>query len=271
MSKRGVSGKNLVFLFSALLLVSFVLITLNLRRDRGPLFVESWFSTLFSPIQAVFMSGVHRVAETADHYLFMVDAAKENDRLKEELDRLLKEKNQLQETVLRQDRLLRLTGDRPGPQRPSVVATVIGRDATQWSKVVVIDKGTQHAVREKLPVITDAGVLGHIIESGPFTSKVLLITDSRSSVDALFQDSRVQGIVVGAGEKWCQMKYVAKSAEVKVGDRVVSSGLGGIFPKGIPIGWVTEVARSDQGLFQSIRLKPGADIERLEEVMILLP
>jgi len=270
-SKRGVSGKNLVLLFFALLLVSFALITLNLRRDRGPLFIESWISTLFSPIQSVFMAGVNRVGETVDHYFFMVGAAEENVRLKEELDRLLKEKNQLQETVLRQDRLLTLAGDRPGPARPSVVATVIGRDATQWSKVILIDKGTADRVQENLPVVTDAGVLGHIIEAGPTSSKVLLITDSRSAVDALFQDSRVQGIVVGTGERWCQMKFVEKTAAVKVGDRVVSSGLGGIFPKGVLIGSVTEVTRTDQGLFQAIRLQPGADIQRLEEVLVLLP
>ncbi len=271
MSKRGVSGKNLLLLFFALLLVSFVLITLNLRRDRGGVFIESWVSAIFSPVQAVFSSGVGRIAQTVDHYFFMVDAAQENERLKRDLDRLLKEKNQLQETILRQDRLLRLVGDEQGPARPSVVATVIGRDATQWSKVVFVDKGMGDGVREKLPVVTDAGVLGHVIEASATSSKVLLVTDSRSSVDALFQDSRVPGIVVGTGEKWCQMKFVPKTAEVKVGDRVVSSGLGGIFPKGILIGQVAEVVRADQGLFQSIRLKPSADIERLEEVLVLLP
>lgn len=152
-----------------------------------------------------------------------------------------------------------------------MVASVIGRDATQWSKVVTVNKGTQSGLRDHLAVITAAGVIGQVINAGLNTSKVLLIVDGRSAVDALFQNSRVSGVVVGMGEDACQMKFVPNTADVKVGDSVLSSGLGGIFPKGLVIGKVSQVSRKKQGLFQEITLTPSADLSRLEEVLVLLP
>ncbi|MBT7178088.1 MAG: rod shape-determining protein MreC, partial [Nitrospina sp.] len=121
-----------------------------------------------------------------------------------------------------------------------------------------------------LAVVTDSGVIGQVIHAGLNTSKVLLIVDGRSAVDALFQESRISGVVVGAGENECELKFVPNTADVKVGDQVLSSGLGGIFPKGLIIGTVSQVSRKKQGLFQDITLVPSADLSRLEEVLVLL-
>jgi rod shape-determining protein MreC len=155
-------------------------------------------------------------------------------------------------------------------KKESLVATVIGRAATQWSKVVFIDKGTQHGVRILSAVVTNLGVIGKIIHAGPTSSKVLLTIDSRSAVDAIFQGSRVSGVVVGTGEKQCKIKFVPNTAEIKVGDRVLSSGLGGVIPKGLVIGKVSQVARKKQGLFQDITLAPSSDLSNLEEVLVFL-
>jgi len=155
-------------------------------------------------------------------------------------------------------------------KKESLVATVIGRAATQWSKVVFIDKGTQHGVRTYSAVVTNSGVIGQIIHAGPTTSKVLLTIDSRSAVDSLFQGSRVSGVVVGTGEKLCKIKFVPNTAEIKVGDRVLSSGLGGVFPRGLVIGTVSKVVRKKQGLFQEITLAPSSDLSNLEEVLVFL-
>ena len=117
-------------------------------------------------------------------------------------------------------------------------------------------------------MVTKSGVIGQIIHAGPTSSKVLLTIDSRSAVDALFQDSRVSGVVVGTGGEECKIKYVPNTAEIKVGDRVLSSGLGGIFPKGLFIGTVSQVIKKKQGLFQEITLTPSSDLSKLEEVLI---
>ena len=271
MSKRGVTGKNFFFLLSCLFLASFVLLTINLKRGQESLFFEAFVSRVFAPFQSMGTDVVASVSGLWGRYIYLVGASEENQQLKHDVDRLLMEKNRLREQVARQVRLLQLTGMDQSPETPFVVASVIGRDATQWSKVIVIDKGIDDEVRENLPVVTDAGILGHTIQSTQSSSKVLLITDSRSSVDALFQESRVTGVVVGTGQNFCDMKYVPQTADVKVGDPVLSSGLGGIFPKGLMIGTIAEVTRSHQGLFQDIRLSPSAEITRLEEVLVLRP
>jgi rod shape-determining protein MreC len=155
-------------------------------------------------------------------------------------------------------------------QLKSVVAEVIGRDATQWARVVFINKGTQDGIKENLAVVTNGGLVGHVIQAGLNTSKVMLIVDGRSSVDTLFSDDRVAGIVVGTGMEFCEMKYVPITAEVNVGDQVISSGLGGVYPKGLVMGTVVSITKATQGLFQEITIAPSADFGRLEEVLVLL-
>ena len=137
--------------------------------------------------------------------------------------------------------------------------------------MVFINRGTDHKVKKNLPVMTDAGVVGHVIQASPKASKVLLITDSRSAIDSLFQETRESGVTVGIGEDICEMKFVPISAMVSVGDKVISSGLGGIFPKGFTVGVVVNVVREEQELFQNIMVAPSADLSDMEEVAVLLP
>jgi len=186
------------------------------------------------------------------------------------VDLLTRENNGLKEEVRRLHRLEHLMEYQDRHELKFTVASVIGRDATQWVKMVFINKGTQDGIRENQPVVTNAGIVGHIVQAGVSTSKVLLIIDSRSAVDALFQESRVPGVIVGGGTDTCKMKYVPITAEVKVGDPVLSSGLGGIYPKGLMVGRVTGVIKGRQGLFQDIVISPSADLTRLEEVLVLL-
>src|SRR6185369_9546381 len=99
-------------------------------------------------------------------------------------------------------------------------------------------------------------------------ARVLLLTDHNSGIDAIVQRSRARGIVQGAGENACQMNYLARDADVVVGDRVITSGLDGIFPKGIPIGEVVDVSRRHRGLLQAAVIRPTAPLEQVEEVLI---
>lgn len=245
--------------------------TVNIRHGKNPLFLESLVLTIVSPVQSLFTQTITSISDMFDHYFFLVAVSQENDRLRLKIDRLRKDKNTLMEQVSRQDRLAKLIDQEASQERLSVVATVIGRDATQWSRVVIVDKGTNHGVRENFAVVTNAGIVGHVIQSSGNYSKVMLITDSRSAVDSLFQGTRINGVVVGTGEEVCNMQYVPTTADAAVGDRIFSSGLGGIFPKGLMVGTVGQVVKKKQGLFQDIKIIPSADFFRLEEVLILLP
>ena len=270
MPKKGFKNKKNIILVSTILLFSLALMTLNDKQGKGTRFLDSVVGVILSPFQNFFTQTIQSVSVGMDHYFFLVGVAKENDQLKLEVQRLISEKNKLVERLASQKRFAKLMAYEDDWEKKAVVASVIGRDATQWSKVVVINKGTQNGIRNHLAVVTDAGVIGQVIHAGPNTSKVLLIVDGRSAVDALFQESRISGVVVGAGKDECKLKFVPNTADVKVGDHVLSSGLGGIFPKGLIIGKVSQVSRKKQGLFQDITLVPSSDLSRLEEVLVLL-
>ena len=109
------------------------------------------------------------------------------------------------------------------------------------------------------------------VEANPKSSKILLISDNRSAVDAIFQRSRSPGVVVGAGKQMCKMRFVSMEADVKEGDKVISSGMGGVFPKGLTVGTVSKIIKKKQSLFQEIEVVPSVDLFRLEEMLVLLP
>ena len=206
----------------------------------------------------------------ADHYFLLADTSKENKNLERRVERLLKQNHDLREKIQLLTRIGSLSNYKEQQELDGIISSIIGRDATQWGKMVFIDKGTQDGVEENIAVVTQGGIVGHVIQAGRNTSKVLLIVDSRSAVDALFQNSRVSGVMIGVGSNYCVMKYVPITAQVDIGDEVLSSGLGGIYPKGLKLGTVTEVTKGTQGLFQEITVAPSADLTRLEEVLILL-
>ena len=271
MPNKGPKGKKNIVSGFLILLLSLALMSISAKQQKEMSYLDSLTSLILSPFQSLFTQSVQSVSDVINNYFYLVSVSKENERLKLEVDKLGNEKNELIERISRQKRLAGLMAYQEGRKKDSLVASVIGRDATQWSKVVVIDKGSRHGVKKYLAVVTNSGVIGQIIFAGPNTSKVLLTIDSRSAVDSIFQGSRVSGVVVGTGKKQCQIKYVPNNAKIKVGDRVLSSGLGGIFPKGLFIGTVFQVVKKKQGLFQEITLAPGSDLSKLEEVLVLLP
>jgi len=268
---RRPQNKYFLSFLAGILIFSLILMTVNARYDKSNLFFESAVLWFFSPVQNLFSSATESISDSFGHHLFLAETSRENDRLLLEVDRLSRENNELLEEKKLLERSRKLAEYFDDDERSFVVAKVIGYDATQWSKMIFINRGTNHKVEKKLTVMTDAGIVGHIIHSSPNSSKVLLITDSRSAIDSLFQKTRASGVTVGTGEKTCQMKFVPISAEVSVGDKVVSSGLGGVFPKGLVVGMVVDVVKQKQELFQDITVVPSAELSNLEEVVVVLP
>ena len=265
------TGKNPLIFLACIVLVSLLLITVSIRYGKENLFFESVIVRIFSPAQSLLTQARTSISDLLDHYFFLTEVSRENDRLLKEIDLLTRRNSDLLETIKRQERIKKLQGTNKKEKVKSLTALVIGRDSTQWSKMIFIDKGTDDGIRGNVAVVTDAGIVGHIIHSTATTSKVLLITDSRSAVDSLFQNTRVPGVSTGTGEDLCEIKFVPIDAELKVGDRVISSGLGGIFPKGRMVGTVVGVAKRKQELFQDVVVAPSVDLSRLEDVLVLLP
>ena len=271
MPNRQPQRKHFIGFLASILIFSLVLMTVNVRYEKSNLFFESIVVWFFSPIQNLLTSTTSYVSDAFDHYFFLVETSKENDRLLLKVNLLSKKNNELIERnklLERSDNLIEFLDK---DERPFVIAKVIGYDATQWSKVIFINRGTDHKVQKNSSVMNNAGVIGHVIHSSPNSSKVLLITDSRSAVDSLFQETRESGITVGTGENICEMKFVPISAKINLGDKVISSGLGGVFPKGLVVGRVVDIVKQSQELFQDIMVEPSADLSNIEEVIVLLP
>ncbi len=222
------------------------------------------------PMERIVRAPLDRIAEVWSRYLFLVGIGEENQRLKREIHRLKNQLLQYQEGYLEGVRLQKLLTLKEQSAYPALPVRVIGIDQKSLLKTILINKGSAHGVRNNLPVINDQGVLGRIVETSWHVSRVLLISDGNSNIDALIQGTRVQGILQGSGAKRCMLKYIAKTEEVKAGDQVVTSGMTEVFPKGLMLGTVIRADRKDPGLFQKIEVAPVVDFTRLEEALVLI-
>lgn len=256
-----------LFLFTVVLLTSQVR-TADRRRVGA---VGTAVLTVLLPVQA----GMARVADAGTRwwelYTEIGRLRGENVRLRQEVDALSGEVTALREQALATERLQRLLELRRQAGSGALAARVISRDTRRWFSTIVVDRGVRDGVRANAVVVTADGVLGRVIEVTPGASRVLLIADSRSAISALVQRSRDAGVVEGRGGLMLHMKYLSRATEVKDGDLVVTSGLGGVFPRGLVVGRITRVVREAGALLQEAEVEPAAALDRLEEVVILLP
>jgi rod shape-determining protein MreC len=204
-------------------------------------------------------------------YVDLIGVQAENERLRTRLRELEARGTHQSETDLMNRRLKRLLALQKELPTRAVAAAVTARDASVWFQSLTLNKGQQDGVSSGMPVIAPEGVVGLISGASPHASRVILLTDPNSGIDVLVQRTRVRGIVSGLLEQGTILKYVKRSDDVRVGDRVVASGLDGVFPKGLPVGRVTKVSRKDRGLFLYAEVTPDADASRLEEVLVAMP
>lgn len=213
------------------------------------------------------ISGIHHLWK---RYLFLVGLESENRRLREQNAQLLSELIKYREGYLESERLKSILDLKKSISYPAIGGQVINISQTSLFKTIMINRGTSHGLKTGMPVISSKGIVGRIVETSWHASRVLLIIDVNSNIDVLIQRTRTQGILQGAGLKACSLKYILKPEDVQKGDVVISSGLGGIFPKEIMLGVVTRVDKSRSGLFQQIDVSPSVDFEKIEEVLVLL-
>jgi len=193
------------------------------------------------------------------------DLDRQNSELRAQNEILRQQVRALTETGnenLRLTHLLKLT-EHTGFK--TIGARVIGHDAGNWWKSIQIDRGSNDGVSTNMTVLNANGLIGKVIKFTRGESRVLLITDANCKVSALLQDSRLPGVVAGT-----QMTYVDRNAKITPGESVITSGLGGIFPKGILIGTVVKAELNRQGMYQDIEIKPAVDFQRLEEVVVII-
>lgn len=203
-------------------------------------------------------------------YVFLVRTERENRRLKEEIDRLRIENQLVNELLLENERLQAAVGFQKRHPRSSIVVQVIARNVSPSSSTVVINKGSASGIEKGMAVITPDGVVGKVQAVADNSARVILLTDPANTVAVRVERNREEGLLEGkiAG---CAMKYVSYYADVQKGDMLVSSGLDGIYPKGLPVAVVTKVSKHEASPFQSVSARPVASFSRLEEALVLKP
>ena len=153
---------------------------------------------------------------------------------------------------------------------PSIIARVVGKDPSYWFQTIIVDRGEKDGIIKGMVARNENGVVGQVTQVSPNYSKILLANAPSSAIDAMVQKNRVRGILKGAGQGGYILYYVLKNADIAVGDRIVTAGIGGIFPSGIPLGELSAVRKKQRGMFQEIEVEPSVDFQRLEVVFINL-
>ena len=255
---------TLLFIVLILLLVLF-----QSRKDEGSNRWQKVIQTVSYPIQ----SGVHNLVNTFNDwwegYVMLIDIRNENQQLLQEIAELKDRLNRSLEDSVQYNRLRgQLLFAQRQPDR-KVFAEIIGESIDNIHQMRLINRGSKHGLKRNFSAILREGLVGRVQSVTPFQSNLQLITDFRSRVPALIQRNRIRGLIYGT-QTGLEMRQINRRAKVKKGDRVITSGLGGLYPKGILIGTIVEVRVQPHELFQTASIETAVDLSRMEEVFIII-
>lgn len=254
------------FWVTAGLLSVFVMVTLPLGLGNS---LKSGIVSVFRPFLisgAVTVNSIRRHSEAIFSYRGLI---KENIELNQRLSGLERQIVELQEASKENERLRGLLSFKEKVDYNIIPGRVIGRDSSVWFSSILISKGRRSGIKENMPVLSQGGLAGRIIMAGPWVSRVMLITDINSRVGILVQDSREEALATGEGTDLLRLKYLSVDSELHPGDLVITSGLDGLFPKGLIVGNIIQIQPEMDGLTRTGLVKPAADLFRLEEVLCL--
>ena len=269
MSRIVVASKKPVWIaLTVALVIHIALISLQGHRRIDTGFIRVWVLDSLAPLEKLADRLLFGARQAWDRYIVLVGVHEENLQLKRENDELKMQVIQQQEAIAEAERIRALAGFKPSGIGKPLIARVIARDPAR-SQTITIDKGRVHGLRPDIAVITPAGVVGRVIQSSNFFSIVQLIIDSQSALGVMLQSTRRQGILKGTGGPDLDLDYIDDDNDLKEGDMFLTSGGDRIYPKGMPVGVITSVG-ARRGLLKVVRVRPSADLGRLEEVMCVI-
>lgn len=254
-----------------LCVISLLLLTFYLREgDTGPIHaVRGGVMTVTSPVRmlgSAVAAPFGALGNIAQNATASSETLSELKKRNEELTAQVAELSEAQETA---ERLEKLVGLKSTYSLESTAARIIGSTGDAWTDSVIIDKGSASGFEVGMPVCSSGGVIGQIIEVSANTSTVRLITDDQSGVSAMIQGSRAQGVLQGQADGTLRLEYVVSDAEVATGDIVITSGIGGTFPKGLPLGTVASIDRAPNAVYYTIVVRAPSSAESNEEVLVI--
>jgi rod shape-determining protein MreC len=261
-----------ITILAIVLAVQFFGLAAQIRRPgeqgRATPLIRTWVVTAITPVERFFVHSINDGHDVFTNYFYLRGVRKENADLKDQIEQMRLEQVRLQQDAEQAHRLQALLGFKEQFISQTLAAQVIGTSGSDASRIIYIDKGTRDGVHDNMAVITPDGVVGKIAKAFSSTSQVLLISDQSWGAGGILTQSRLQGIVKGTQAGDVQMAYIMSDNQIKTGEQIITSGGDGIFPKGLPVGTVREVSPG-KDLFLNIRVKPAADLNRLEEVLVI--
>lgn len=255
------------FTIASVIVISLALWLINItseRRSGGGLLTGLTLDASYLPLVLV-ETVIGSIEQTWNGYFYLVHVQEENEELRTEVARLEAEKKALAEVTFENQRLRYLLNFAERTNWPLMPVEVIGRVWSENSRMIIIDKGKSSGIRAGLPAVTADGVIGQVYLAGITSSKIMLITDPQSGLDVMVQNTRDKGIMVGL-----TVDYLPYTADVNVGDPIITSGMGRIYPKGLAVGSVDEVIKPPNDVFQQARIKPAVDFSKIEELFVIL-
>ena len=255
-----------LFALGFLLFASLSYYSSHLRHKDAPSAIERHLLTLVNPVQKSVILATDGIAAIRANLFGASEAAtarlrSENAQCKEQLV----DHAELQQENERLKKLLSFSAQR---EERMVAARVIGVDATSWFRSITIDRGSSDQIREGMAVVSTYGVVGRVVTSTPHSSRVLLVVDAASKLSTMIERTRARAICRGDGDGM-SLDYLPLTDDVQIGDLLITSGLGGGFPKGLIVGAVTRVDKRGYDMFQSVKVEPAVDFEHLEEVLVI--
>jgi rod shape-determining protein MreC len=260
--------------FAALVLLTTFFMIGDQRAARGERVDAPWpLSVLIeatAPIQRAVRWPFERIRGGWGEYVALIDVERDNETLRERLARLEDENLQLREALAESGNLERIAAMRRGFEADLMPARVIGQDVSPYFRSLLLDRGRRSGVLSGMPVVSDQGLVGLVTATTPSAARTMLLVDRRAAVDAVTLRSRALGIVRGTGTDSLDFSFLMRGADVKPGDELVTSGVGGVYPKGLRIGVVVAVNAQKGALVHTARVAPAVDYGELETAFALL-
>ena len=258
-----------VLVLLPLLVLHLALLSIQIESSSGTLLFKTWTLAVQAPLLSFSSNITGGIGRVWHNYIWTVGARAENERLLQTVHKLLLINNSYAQSQKENERLRHLLSLNDRLEFRSIGARVVARTPGFLSNLVYIDRGSEEGVYPDAAVLSGDGIIGRVILVTKHQSQVQLISNPDASIGALLEQTRTPGVLQGSGDALLDMAYVGNAEPVKVGDIVVSSGLDGIYPKGLPIGKVVD-SRKGKGVFRFIKVEPRVDLIRVEEVSVLL-
>ncbi|MBC8016877.1 MAG: rod shape-determining protein MreC [Sporomusaceae bacterium] len=270
----GLFNKKAVLLLVAVVTV-FLLASSQIQGKYKFVFVEELITTALAPIQSIFSNIGFNFRKVGLHTSELMTVYRDNQVLRTQNEEIRQNNLNVSEVMAENIRLRSILAYKnEAKQFDFVTAAVVGRDLGTWNSTIVINRGTADGITKDMPVVTTQGLVGSVVNVYTHVAKVQLILDSRSAVGALVQrpESRVVAIVEGSSSAPLRprMVNIARDADIIKSDKLITSGFGGIYPKGLFIGEVIDVVNEEGGLLKYASLKTAVDFDRLEEVLVII-